>query len=639
MTVPTWTTLLLLLVTVSCAQQSKKADSFVLKKVNSVFTTESRWLTSFVVNNEPFIQNVQSIQDDANSLLGVLNHYIEQLRDAQDPNNSYHLDIFRTYRTKIKIINKETSKMIVNAKQIQDFLIESPNRSRRSLLPFLGDFLSGLTGVATQKDIDAINEHLQIMYSQNDELSHILDGSISVINATKIQLDNVIDTVNDLNDLTAKLNHELQNVTLLTFRTVNDLKRFQADYFDIDVHEQLLQANLRLLQQQLLKFKLIVSDALQGKVTPLLVEPTKFKEILQDIQDKIDPRFQMPFEIKTELMKYYQYLTCDVFHSPHGFGIVLSIPLVSIESKFDIYEVVNVPVPYTNTSFLFMYDVSQKYIAISYDRTKFVYLTSTEFNKCSNVHSRFCHITSVSRFVSRHLSSCIVEKLYSHTMKNCNAKFVSDSIVLPQAFNLNYGNWLIITQQPQTFTVMCKNSSLMKTVTPPTAHLHVPIGCTAQSQSLRIPPTFYQHSDISLIVPLHLYTSNVSVLDIVPTTINSELLHRPEKIKRLLKTTTSLADLAQHLRNSRYPAHHVELSSRNSLLVKVLPSVSVAMSLIVIVSIVAYCYYDRCSRLVTTRQSVSRQSDSSPGSTVTPEFVAMPIPRSSQSLWTPPVSV
>ena len=634
MTAPTLTVILLLLTTVSGAPRKREADSFVLKKVNSVFTTESKWLTSFVVNNDPFIRNVQDIQANSKQLLAILNHYIVQLRDANLPNNSYHLDIFRTYRTKIKTFNKETSQVLTDAIGLQESLVKSPTRNRRSLLPFLGDLLSGVTGVATQKDIDVINEHLNLIRSQNIEFGHILDGSISVVNATKVQLDDVIDTVNDLNDFTAKLNYELNNVTLLTFRTVDELKRFQADYFDIDMHDQILQTNLRLIKQQLFKFKLIISDALQGQVTPLLIEPNKFKKLLLEIQNEIDSRFQMPFDVRTELMKYYQYLTCDVFQSLHGFGIVLSIPLVSVNSKFDIYEVINVPVPYTNTSFLFMYDVSHKYIAMSYDHTKFVYLSSSEFEKCSNVHSKFCHITSAIRFVSQHLSSCIIEKLYSHSMKSCNAKFVPDSIVLPQAFDLNNGNWLIVTDRIQTFTVMCKNSSVQRTLTPPTAHLQVPIGCTAQSQTLKIPTTFYQHSDVNLLVPLEMYTSNVSVLDFVPSTIAVELTSSPHKVRKLLHMTPNLDDVAHRLQNFQ---SHTELKHdpTQNLLITVLPSVSIVIISIVIVTVIIYYRYR--TNLVTTRQVDSCETDSSPDTSL-PVASQMP-PQSFTTQWTRPVPV
>ena len=86
------------------------------------------------------------------------------------------------------------------------------NHIRRSLLPFLGDALSWLTGTATTKDVNNIkkrvNQHIEAQSTQQETLVHI----ISILNimqyvaqvnrhSINVLMDKVDETVQDDNNL------------------------------------------------------------------------------------------------------------------------------------------------------------------------------------------------------------------------------------------------------------------------------------------------------------------------------------------------------------------------------------------------------------------------------------------------------
>jgi hypothetical protein len=170
------------------------------------------------------------------------------------------------------------------------------------------------------------------------------------------------------------LKYHMDNVTKLTLRLINDSEIYHHIWHDITMHDVILHENLNAVKAYITKFKLMISTALLGQVTPVLIEPMHLRLLLTQIKEHINVRFQLPFDIDSQIHEYYQQISSDVIVLEAGLGIVFSVPLVSIDSRFHIFKAFNVPVPYANTSFVFTYDVQHSYLALSHDRSKFVYL-------------------------------------------------------------------------------------------------------------------------------------------------------------------------------------------------------------------------------------------------------------------------
>ena len=87
---------------------------------------------------------------------------------------------------------------------------------RRSLLPFLRDALSWLTGRATIKDINSIktwiNQLLATQLSQRETLVHI----ISILNVTRYATQVNRHSINTLMDVARATSHDIDNLYNLT---------------------------------------------------------------------------------------------------------------------------------------------------------------------------------------------------------------------------------------------------------------------------------------------------------------------------------------------------------------------------------------------------------------------------------------
>ena len=55
--------------------------------------------------------------------------------------------------------------------------------------------------------------------------------------------------------------------------------------------------------------------------------------------------------------------------------------LRSSHSQYDLHHVMSVPIPYRNASVL-SYNVEHPYVALSYDKTKFVFMQEQEYLLC-----------------------------------------------------------------------------------------------------------------------------------------------------------------------------------------------------------------------------------------------------------------
>ena len=609
-------------------------DSLVLRHVNTVYTTESRWLAALSVDHEAGLDNLNRLQEETTMLINAINRFINHHSNLPRRMHTAHhfsrMQHMKALRSKVRAFGKQVENVNFESKDFVTSLFPKSSRTKRSLLPFLGDILSGITGVATDKDIKLINKHLSIMQSQNERLGHIVQDSITVVNASKVQLTKVTGTVNDLITAMKFLKANFDNVTEYTFDVMNQTEVFYVNWLDISLHELVLHDNLNLVQNYIQKFHSIVSTALLGQVTPLLIKPSDLKVLLSDIKERIDSKLQLPFNLESQLHEYYQQLKCDIYKSANGIGIVLSIPLVSIDSQFNIFKVYNVPVPYGNTSIMFKYDVQHNYIALSMDRSRFTYLETDEYVHCSIPTRRFCHITSPTRFVSHNLHYCIVEKLYLNTIKQCKIIVVKDVITLPHAVNLEHGDWLIVSDETQMFTIMCNSTSYQVQVEYPVGHLHLPLSCNAQSQWLRLPSTYYQHSAVTLMPPLSVYHNNITIIDYVPNQLKLKMLKLPQQVRSMVDNGQPLEVLHKRISDYLTNIDKINFNDRRDYWLKAIIPV---VGIIIVVLIVSIVVVKRKCLATTHQVSLVRSTPTQEGQTaapptdVAPPASELPFPR------------
>jgi hypothetical protein len=429
-----------------------------------------------------------------------------------------------------------------------DHLFQKP-RQKRSLLPFLGSFLSTLTGTATQDDIAMLNNRLESLAQKNQDLTHVMADSLTIVNATQIRLGTVSKTVDQLIASVRFTYDTMINVTSLQFQHLVDTDHFISVWGQVEAQIGVLEHGVTVLTNELDHFELRTSDVLFNRVTTHVISPTDLKQLLKEVSSQIGHGVALPWNTHHELVKYYEHLLCETFPTNKGIGIVLSIPLVSANTLLDLFKIVSFPVPFNHGSLQLNYDIDSHYIGLTPDKTEIVHLSEIEYLQCTKHGVTFCHLTSPFRFVSKINASCATTLVTAGSIKHCSTIVKPNDAVFPQIRLLTNGKWVIISEEPLHFTVLCKNHRLLKTfdTTTPLDLISIPLGCRAKSTALEIPPTYYQASHIRIQHIEEFHQRNISILTFLPDPIRHATLNTPHELNDIVDSPISLQSLKTEL--------------------------------------------------------------------------------------------
>ena len=218
------------------------------------------------------------------SLTSALTHLISALQAKLTSLN----DIYTSYKsTIIPAIN------LLDTDPSFDGNSNYNKHTRRSLLPFLGDALSWITGTATTKDVTSIKKRVnQLITAQNTQQETIVH-IVSILNITRyatqvnrqhiyIVMDAVDKTVHDVNNL--------YNITILLYTSLS--------YHQLLLHIRSVLANLWDLLSYIRTASLHTMDyvnaATTGTLSPHILPIADLKQMLSHIEETLPPTMHLP---------------------------------------------------------------------------------------------------------------------------------------------------------------------------------------------------------------------------------------------------------------------------------------------------------------------------------------------------------
>ena len=194
---------------------------------------------------------------------------------------------------------------------------------KRSLLPFLEDALSWLTGTATTKDVSSIknrvNQLIVMLHHQQETLGHI----ISIINLTRYTTQ-----VNrqHINLVMEAVERTLQDITTL-YNIIRSPYTYQ-NYHQIVLCTHLILANLRDSLCYMKQVAMHVMDYIEAATTGilsshvLLVED--FQKMLIHIEEALPSTMHLPVSLEDTLY-FYRYLSTHVLITDEQFLLLIDI--------------------------------------------------------------------------------------------------------------------------------------------------------------------------------------------------------------------------------------------------------------------------------------------------------------------------
>ena len=384
---------------------------------------------------------------------------------------------------------------------------------RRSLLPFLGDTLSWLTGTATTKDIyiikTRINQLITTQASQHNTLVHI----VSILNITRYATQVNRHSINTLMDAVRTTLHDINNVYSLTTSLA-----ISINFNQMILHIRSVFVNLHdsfnYIQMVSTHTMEYINAATSGTLCPHVLPVIDLQRMLQHIADTLPPTLYLPISPE-DTLHFYRYLCTYILIKNKQFLLLIDIPIQDRSQQITIHQILTLDIPHGNYSA--RYDVHTKYFGVTKDATMAVKLSTTQLQACQDASGQFCSITTHFQPLANP-PSCIAA-LYAKSKADIAFKC---SLQIHKASTTNLPTqvapdvWIIttpVTAPTNTMTLICSEKP-METIPiqKPIHKLKLPMACSATSSNVYLPPRYETPTlDVNISLNMaNLYMLNIS---------------------------------------------------------------------------------------------------------------------------------
>ena len=378
----------------------KNEKNIIFKKTSEVIITRLKWLITMVVDLAPYRILLDRLKSEIIALRRARNlvaeNYVHQER---------YLKLLYSLEQESRVMESQWKEMNLYLRGIG--LLQS--RPRRAVIPIVGKALSVLFGTVSEEDVRVIRRKLTDVERNQKTLAQVAWESLSILNITRVELSkNRV----SINWLTRNLQEEVSNITESVKAELQELDNFIQQYF------QLLSITARVRQTSqslmtLLEHVRAQLDSLSlGHLSPSIMTPNYLREILTKIQTELPHHLRLPVDSTEELWRYYSALGCVTLMEGDKLLILMSVPLLDRDSTFEIYQVINLPIPYPRADqkvgAVARYRLETEYIALNLARNKFMMLPEGEANKCKTDALRTCTSTSPI-YVTGNYNLCVLE--------------------------------------------------------------------------------------------------------------------------------------------------------------------------------------------------------------------------------------
>ena len=113
--------------------------------------------------------------------------------------------------------------------------------------------------------------------------------------------------------------------------------------------------------------------------------------MLLHIEETLPSTMHLPVSSEDTLL-FYRYLCTHVLIADGQYLLLIDVAIQDHIEQLEIYKVFNIVMPYRN--FSACYNINNRYLGITYDRTKAVEILEEQFNTCQKANRQFCTLNT-----------------------------------------------------------------------------------------------------------------------------------------------------------------------------------------------------------------------------------------------------
>ena len=313
-------------------------ENVAFHMINEIVHTRSKVLTTFVIDIKPYKNFLTKLSNDLDKARTAA-HTIDQFYEA--PSKQDFRSVIAGFKAEIATLQKDQMNLVESYIDLHAI----HTRIQRSLISIIGKSLSFLFGTATEADLKVIHNNIDKLAKNQEEMAHVIDENISVINITMVEMSQNRQTLNKIIGSLTALDTKLGNITQALEREVFKVGQFVQLYLQL---ESVIQAVRRTIWQAgsyLDHIQLQLNMLPLGHPSPLVITPRGLKKLLTEIKGHLPEFLSLPYDPRGKIWKFYQTHTCTTVIDQGQFLIIVSIPLLDKNNKYEIYSMFNMPVP------------------------------------------------------------------------------------------------------------------------------------------------------------------------------------------------------------------------------------------------------------------------------------------------------
>ena len=215
--------------------------------------------------------------------------------------------------------------------------------TKRSLLPFLGNALSWLTGISTTKDVTIIMKRVnQLITTQNVQQETIVYiASILIVTRYATQVNRQhINIVMDAVDKMVQDVNNLCNITTLLYTSLS--------YHQLVLHIRSVLANLQDYMRTVSMHTMDYVDAATTRtLSPHVLPIEDLKQMLSHIEETLPPAMHLPVSSE-DTLHFYRYLCTHVLIANRQFLLLVDITIQDHMQQLSVYKIFTSNIPHGN---------------------------------------------------------------------------------------------------------------------------------------------------------------------------------------------------------------------------------------------------------------------------------------------------
>jgi len=345
------------------------------------------------------------LNDGYKELDGTMNNVLYILESALEAEKKYNKhEIFESLDSKLNDFKLEVIENQAMTKQsIENFIISTSetvdpilttDRLKRQI-PLAADAFQFIYGTAKHSDFKNLNEQVSQINLQALGIINKINSLLIHINVTK-QYWSTIATQFDL------------------FRMSNTKYKLEQliSHYRILYFIQLIGFNL-----EINKLNTLFSNIQNHKLTHQLISPNRLLEILQSFeQGGINTaELKLIYDLNSKSIHKF-YNSAKVYQQnvkENEIRLLINIPLISINSSFDIYKITPLSHFISDSKLAAHFDLQHNFVAISTDRKFYFPLDQNDLAHCEKADRLICPITKA--ILNIKVTSCPLAILQNNT--------------------------------------------------------------------------------------------------------------------------------------------------------------------------------------------------------------------------------